>query len=88
MTGVNKRRTIANWLLQGLPYRTWTAREMTWVLYEELVTALYEARAFDDLRSFLKTANDTSRLGALDREIMGQRNGVEVQDTPRLRGRG
>lgn len=60
---------------------------MTFVLYEQLVTDLYEAEQFDDLRSFLRFAGDHERLGALDREKMGQTGGVTPEPTPALRGR-
>lgn len=59
---------------------------MTFVLYEQLVTDLYEAGAETDLRAFLDFAGDRDRLAALDREKMGQTGGVTPEPTPTLRG--
>lgn len=87
MTAEQRRQTIAGWVRAGLPYKTWTVRETTLVLYEELVEKLYSAGLKDDLRAFLRLCGDEGRLGALDRETMGQGSRVEVQPTPELRGR-
>ena len=90
MTAEQGRQTIAGWVRAGLPYRTWTVRETTFVLYEEYVELLYNSGLIDgkgNLREFLRLCGDEGRLGALDRETMGQGSRVEVQDTPPLRGR-
>lgn len=87
MTAEQRRRTIADWTLAGLDWRSWGVREITFVLYEQLVRDLYESGQHDALRTFLRATGDKSRLGALDRDIMGQRGGVAVETTPKLRGR-
>lgn len=86
MTAEQRRQTLTRWLRAGLDYRSWTVRETTNVLNEELIEDLYGSGQYKQLGDWLRLIGDKERLGALDRETMGQTPNMGVQPTPKLRG--